>query len=408
MAEREAKQPLEGARILDLTQMGAGPYATMLFADAGAEVIKIERPGVGDLSREFGPWVQDAQGQRVGGGFLRFNRNKKSVTLDLKKAAGQDIFKALVGISAVVWENFSPGTMDRLGLGYEVLRAVNPSIIYATVSGFGHTDLYPSPYWQRPAFDAIAQAMGGLMDITGDPEGPPVMVGTIVGDLVPSIFAAYGVMVALYDQKQTGQGRRVDVSMYDSIAALCERQLIAYSLTGEVITRGKEIHAAPYSAFKVKDGYIVITAATQAIWARLCQAMGREDLISHPLLATALDRSRNFASFLKSIMDAWLADKTKREAMEILVAHDVPAGPVQTVDEVFHCPHIAARQMLVEIEHPVAGKYKMTGNPAKLSHLPQQPAAPPPLLGQHTEEVLRELLGLSAERIAQLRAKGVI
>ncbi|MBI3969285.1 MAG: CoA transferase [Chloroflexi bacterium] len=408
MTDQQASRPLAGIRVLDLTQMAAGPFATMLFADAGAEIIKVERPDKGDLMREFGPFLPADAEHAFGGGFLRHNRNKRSMTLNLRSPGGQALFRELVRHADVVWENFAPGTMEKFGLGYEHLREINPRLVYAAISGYGHTDILASPFWRRPAFDGIAQALGGLVDITGQPGGPPTLVGTIVGDIVPGLFCAYGVLVALRGRELTGRGQLVDVAMVDSMVSLCERLLMTYSMTKEVPPRGQDNLAAPYGVFPCKDGYVVITAAPHGVWTRLCQVMGREDLITDPRTATAAARAVNSASYLTPIIVDWLKDKTKAEVDAVFAEGDVPGSPVLTIPEVFDSPHVAARQMLLEYNHPVLGKLKVAGNPVKLSELPTPPAELPPRLGEHTDEVLRDLLGFDAARVAALRAEGVI
>lgn len=399
-------RPLQGIRVLDLTQMAAGPFATMLFADAGADVIKIERPGSGDLMREFGPFRDPASG--IGGGTLRFLRNKRSLALDLSRPAGQELFRELVRHADVVWENYAPGTMERFGLGYAQLREINPRIIYAAISGFGHTDIYQSPWARRPAFDLIAQALSGLMDITGQRDGPPTAVGTIIGDLVPALFSVIGVLMALRMREITGVGQLVDVAMYDAMAALCERPAMTYALTGHITTRGGEVIAGPYDAYRARDGYVVIAAAPAGLWARLCRAIGREDLLADPRLATPGDRAQHNEDVLRPALEAWLGERTVAEACAYLAEHEVPAAPVQNVAQMMACPHIAARHMTLTMEHPVVGTVKLMGNPIKLSAVPEPDVRPSPSVGQHSEEVLRDVLGYDADRVAALRRAGVV
>jgi crotonobetainyl-CoA:carnitine CoA-transferase CaiB-like acyl-CoA transferase len=386
--------------------MAAGPFATMLFADAGADVIKIERPGAGDPMREFGPFREPASG--VGGGTLRFLRNKRSLALDLSAPAGQAVFRDLVRRADVVWENYAPGTMEKFGLGYAQLREVNPRIIYAAISGFGHSAIYQSPWTRRPAFDLIAQALSGLMDITGQRDGPPTAVGTIIGDLVPALFSVIGVLMALRMREITGEGQLVDVAMYDAMAALCERPAMTYALTGHVPTRGREVVAAPYHAYRAKDGYIVIAAAPAGPWTRLCRAIGRADLLSDPRLATPGDRARHHEEVLRPALEAWLSARTVAEACAYLAEHDVPAAPVQNVAQMMACPHIAARRMVLTMEHPVAGTVQLMGNPIKLSAVPEPEVRPSPAVGEHSADILREVLGYDAAQIAALRRAEVI
>ncbi|MBI2321642.1 MAG: CoA transferase [Chloroflexi bacterium] len=270
--------PLRGIRVLDITQMIAGPYCAMMLADAGAEVIKIERPGVGDLTRQFGPFIE-RDGRRVSAYFMRFARDKRSVTLNLGHPTGQELLRGLVRHADVLLENFQPGTMERFGLGWPALRELNPRLVYATISGFGHSDIYESPYWERMALDLVAQAYSGLMDLNGEPDGPPVVIPGAVGDVIPAMLTAYGVMLALWQRGATGQGQHVDVSMYDALTAVAERAVMVYGVTGEHMRRGERTLNAPYSVFRAKDGYIGIGALTQDQWRRLCAAMGRPDLL---------------------------------------------------------------------------------------------------------------------------------
>ncbi|MBI4507011.1 MAG: CoA transferase [Chloroflexi bacterium] len=401
-------RPLQGLRVLDLTQMAAGPFCTMLFADAGADVIKIERPGTGDLMREFGPFRPGMDALRLGGGIFRFSRNKRSIALDLRSPAGQDLLRELVKHADVVWENYAPGTMERFGLGYAQLREVNPRIIYAAISGFGHADIYESPYGQRAAYDLIAQALSGLMDITGQRDGPPTAVGTIIGDLVPALYCTIGVLMALRMREITGQGQLVDVAMYDAMAALCERPAMTYALTGEATSRGGETIAGPYDIYRARDGYVAIAAAPSTSWTSLCKAIGREDLMSDPRLATPGDRARCDESVLRPILEGWLAERGKVEASDYLGERGVAAAPVQTVAEMMACPHIAARRMVLTMEHPVVGAVRIMGNPVKMSAVPEPEARRVPDVGEHTDEVLREVLGYDAARIAAVRASGAV
>lgn len=401
-------RPLQGLRVIDLTQMAAGPFCTMLFADAGADVIKIERPATGDLMREFGPFRAGLESTRIGGGVLRFSRNKRSLALDLRNPAGQDLLRELVKHADVVWENYAPGTMERFGLGYAQLREVNPRIIYAAISGFGHADIYESPYGRRAAYDLIAQALSGLMDITGQRDGPPTAVGTIIGDLVPGLYCTIGVLMALRMREITGQGQLVDVAMYDAMAALCERPAMTYAVTGEATSRGGEVIAGPYDIYRARDGYVAIAAAPITSWTSLCKAIEREDLLSDPRLATPGDRARRNEEVLRPVLEGWLADRSKVEASDYLGERGVAAAPVQTVAEMMACPHIAARRMVLTMEHPVVGPVRMMGNPVKMSAVPEPEARRVPDVGEHTEDILREVLGYDAARIAAVRSSGAV
>ncbi|MBI3965365.1 MAG: CoA transferase [Chloroflexi bacterium] len=397
-------RPLHGLRVLDLTQMAAGPFGTMLLADAGAEVIKVERLGTGDIVREIGPFRTDEQGRTIGGGILRYGRNKRSLALNLADPTGQEVFRQLARSADVVWENFAPGTMEKFGLAYPQLRELNPRLVYVAVSGFGHTQ---SPFAQRPAYDLIAQALSGVMHVTGQRGGPPTATGVPIGDLVPALFGTIGALLALQLRTLTGVGQKVDVAMYDSLAMLCERPQMTYALTGEVPTRGEETLVGPYDVYRAKDGYVAIAAAPKAAWTRLCQAIEREDLLANPELTTPADRARNNDAILRPILDGWLGDRTKAEATEYLTQRGVPAGPVQTVAEMMACPHIAARQMIQTMSHPVAGDIPVLGNPIKFSDVPEPEIRPVPDVGEHTRAILREA-GYDDTTIARLAAENVV
>jgi len=409
-------RPLEGIRVLDLSFIVAGPVCTMLLGDMGAEIIKIEIPGTGDHTRRTGPFpegVPEEQRINTSGHFLNLNRGKKSLALNLKKEVGRKIFLDLVKISDVVVENFRPGVLERLGLGYyDVLRKTNPRIVYASISGFGHAvynegkEYYKSPYIQRPAFDIIVQALGGIQSVTGS---EPTRIGPAIGDLFASTLAAYGIMVALHAREKTGKGQHVDVSMYDSMVLLNERTVCIYSLTKQLAlaepTGGKHPLHAPYSIHKVEDGYIVI-AVYPHMWSDFCHAMERKDLINHPKFSSSYDRMKNWDS-LKPILDDFTKDKTKEELVKLFSRRGIPSSQVNTIEDVFNCPHVKARDMLPEIDCPIVGKIQLTGVPVKLSDTPGKIMNPAPMLGEHTEELLHTLLDYDHEEIEQLRKEGV-
>lgn len=400
--------PLEGIRVLAVEQFLAGPMCTMWLGDLGAEVIKIEPPGKGDPRRAMPPMLKNADGESISGTFMEVNRNKKSVTLDLKSEDGKGIFKELVARADVVVENLKPGTMERLGLDYPVLREVNPRLIYAALSGFGRMDEFRGPYSDRPAFDAVIQAMGGIMDRIGEQDGPPMLAIAGTGDRMAAITTGYGVMVALFMRERTGIGQYVDVAMYDSILALNERAISVYSLTGRVLTRGKEELYAPVGGFKVKDGWVGIIIPGEDMWARFCRAIDRADLIEHPLCKGTVVRVRNYKSFLKPIVEGWFAARTRDEVVETLLAHGVPVGIVQTSEDLFRCPQVEARHMLVEVDDPVAGKRKFANNPFRFSDVPEMPPMRPPRLGEHNREILGGLLGYDSAELDRLQKAGVL
>jgi CoA:oxalate CoA-transferase len=399
-------QPLEDVRVLDFTLMLAGPFATMILGDYGAEIIKIEPPGKGDYTRHIGPFAHHDTEQRAGGFFLSISRNKKSVTLNLKNPKGLEIAKELVKDSDVVIENFRPGVMDRLGLGYEALKEINPKIVYTSISGFGQS----GPYRDRPSFDLIAQAMGGVMAMTGPKGGPPYKVGPGIGDTWAATFAAYATMVALHWANKTGQGQHVDCAMYDTMLYMIERAIMMYSIASIISGRDGNAHPlyAPYDCFETKDGkYVVIAGHWEKQWENLCRAMKRADLQEESRLKSMSGRAGNY-DYLRPIIEAWAKSLDRDEIVKTLIEYDVPVGPVNAVDDIFQCPQANHREMLVEVDHPIAGKAKIVGVPVKFSETPGRISKRAPLLGEHTEEILKAYLGYSNELIQNLRNEGVI
>jgi len=391
---------LEGVRILDLTRVLAGPYASMVLADLGAEVIKVELPSSGDESRGFGPFQNGESAY-----FTSVNRGKKSVTIDLRQERGRDLALGLAETCDVLVENFRPGSMDRFGLGYETVHAKYPQLVYASISGFGQT----GPYAQRPAYDVLIQAMGGLASITGEPNSPPVRVGSSIADLSAALFGAVGILAALQRASRTGEGQQIDISMLDCQVALLENALARYAVSGEVPQPLGSRHPAitPFQFFAVSDGHIVLAAGNDGLWRKLCTALGLLDLVEDSRFADNALRTENHAA-LEPLLAEVLADKTVAEWCEVLVQAGVPSGPLCDVGEVFNDEQIAAREMIVEIDHPIAGRQAMPNSPLKFSQTPIQLQRPAPLLGQHTEEVLRDMLDLGTDEITGLRADGVI
>lgn len=391
--------PLSGIKVLDLSRVLAGPYCGMILADLGAYVVKIERPGSGDDSREYGPFINGESAY-----FMSINRNKKSVTLNLKSPEGKEIFKKLVKEFDVVLENFRPGTMDKLGLGYDVLKKINPRLIYAACSGFG----YSGPYKERPAYDAIIQAMSGLMSITGFPGGKPTRVGASIADIVTGMFCAIGVLAALIKRQVTGEGDMVDVAMLDSVVAILENAIARYEVTGEIPKPMGNRHPSifPFESFEAKDGDIMIAAGNDELWAKLCKAIGKEELADDPRFKTNQLRGENYSE-MKKILDDVIKTKTVEEWIEILENAGIPCSPINTIDKVVRHPQVLARDMIVKVSHAVAGEIKMPGCPVKFaSESPK--IGPAPILGEHTEEVLKEFLGIGGEELARLKASGVI
>jgi formyl-CoA transferase len=387
--------PLEGVRVLETTQILAGPFCTMLLGDMGADVVKVEKPNVGDDTRRMGPPF-------IGGdaaAFLMINRNKRGIVLDLKKRAGVEVFRSLAERCDVVVENLRPGAMARLGLGFDDLKETNPGLIYCSISGFGAT----GPYKDRAGFDLVAQGMSGMMSITGFPDSPPVKVGVPIADLNAGMYAAYGILSAYVNRLKTGQGQLVDVSLLESAIGYTFWESATLFATGKVPGPVGSAHRliAPYQAFQTSDGHINIGAANQSTWERLCRAIGLEELVEEPRFATGADRVVRLGE-LASILQETLSQKTSKHWLEVLEEAGVPAGPINNMAEVYADPHVQARRMLVELEHAEHGKVKNIGIPVKLSETPASARTASPTLGQHTEEVLLEH-GYSPEEVARLR-----
>ena len=397
--------PLTGLLVLDLTQMAAGPYATMMLGDAGADVIKIERPNVGDPSRGLPPFRHSPDGGRIAAGALRLGRNKRSLALDIAKPEGKAVFLELVKRADVVWENFVPGSMERLGLGYDELKKVNPRLIYAAISGFGRVG---SPERDRAALDLVAQAESGLMHVSGDAAGPPAVGGAVVGDIASGIYGVIGTLYAVLLRQQTGEGTTVDVAMADAMLAINERSVMASLLTGQDLTRGRLGHAGPYGRFQARDGYVVIAASIPTLWTRLCQAIEREDLLAQAPAEDAEGVWHLFGDVLQPVLEQWVGQRTVDEVLAALRAQSVPAAPIATPTEAARSEHARARHMVLEGQHPVAGTFEMVGNPVKVAGVPEPEVRWTPDLGQHTDETLRDLLGYDAARLAALRQQGVI
>ena len=379
-----ARLPLKDIKIVDLSAALTGPYCTQLLADFGAHVLKIEPPGQGDMLRAFGPPYLKGESPY----FLLTNRNKRGMTLDIKTAKGLEIFKKLVADADVLVENFRPQIKKKLKIDYDSLKEMNPRLIYCSISGFGQT----GPYAERAGFDPIAQGMSGLTSVTGWKHTGPVRVGVAIGDSLGGIFAAYGILMALIEREKSGQGQRVETSILEALIAVLGVQAAKYFATGERPEPQGNDHAmvSPYGTFRTKDGYINIAAGNQAMWERLAKATGLEPLVNDPRFRTVADRVTHRQELTK-ILEEQLTGKTLKEWEEILTKAGVANGPILHIDEVFKDPQVLHQEMLLEMDHPSIGKIKMLGFPAKLSRTPAALQLPPPLLGQHTEEVLREL-----------------
>ncbi|MGZ8266170.1 MAG: CaiB/BaiF CoA transferase family protein [Burkholderiales bacterium] len=393
-------EPLTGVRILELGQFIAGTYGGQVLSDLGAEVIKIDSPE-GDLGRN--PSVAPYRG--VSGLFLTFNRNKKSVVIDLKKSDGLDVFYGLVRKCDVVVDNFRPGVLERLKIDDATLRKLNPRIITCSVTGFGTE----GEYKDYPALDIIVQAMTGHMAITGEEGRPPVRVGIPLGDLSGGIFACKGILAALFSRERTGEGRRVELSMYDAMLNLLSYMGTMWLTNGELPTRPGSSHdyTVPWQAFETKDGYVVVATRQEVFWRRLCEAMGHPELTADPKFSTNALRVQNRAELVPRL-EAIFRERTVEAWMAVLRKADVPAAPVNNLDRAFSEPPVAEREMIVEYDHPDVGRVRLPGNPIKMSGVTGTISKPAPRLGEHTTSVLTELLSLSADRIAALRAAGAV
>ncbi len=391
---------LAGLTVLDLSRVLSGPFATMTLADLGADVVKIEQPGTGDDTRQWGPPFQGDEAAY----FLSVNRNKRSLAVDLKSADGLALVRDLARRADVVVENFRPGTAARLGLGYDDLAAANPGLVYASISGYGQT----GPDSHRAGYDAIAQARSGIMSVTGEADGPPVRVGVSSADLVAGMWAVIGILAALRERDRSGQGQWVDISLLDGSVSWLTYVASGYFATGTRPPRYGSAHPtiAPYQGFATKDGDLMLAVGNDAIWRRFASVAGLADLLEDPRFTTNPLRVEHRDELLPLVADA-MAARTSVEWVEVLDAAGVPVGPIQTVDEVVTDPQVLARGMIGEVKHPTAGTVRTIGCPVRLTATPPQVRTAPPLLGQQTDDVLAEL-GVDQERLAALRASGAV
>lgn len=398
---------LAGLKVIDLTQMLAGPYCTMMLADQGATVIKIE-PVEGDPTRSFGPFPADDETRHFGGYFQSTNRNKQSVAIDLKSVEGKALLRRLTRDADVVVENFRAGVMDRLGIGYEVLAKENPKLVYAAIRGFGDPRTGASPYVDRPAFDVVAQAMGGAMGITGPDAVTPMKIGPGVGDIFPASLAAFGIMAALHHASRTGEGQFVDVAMYDGIVAMCERIIYQQSYTGRSPVPEGNQHPilCPFGTFPCKDGQITVGCPRDSFWRELTAIMGRPELADDAKFATNNLRLAHAAQTV-ALVEAWTSVRTKAE-IALALDGKVPFGPVNTASDIYADPHMAARDMLVEVEHPGSARpVTIASTPIRMTLTPGGVKHRAPLTGENTGEVL-SALGLDDAEIADLRARRIV
>ena len=397
---------LEGIRVVDLSHVLAAPTTSMYLADLGAEVIHIERE-IGDDAREFGPFVGGHDKNRSAY-FISLNRNKKSLVLDLKSQKGRDILRELIQASDVVLENFRPDTMEKLGFGWAALQKINPRVICCSICGFGHDSLPENG--SRPAYDMVAQAYSGLMSITGPEGGPPCRVGSSVGDIIAGMQATIGILAALRYRERTGRGQYVDIAMVDSLFSVLENAVARYVNTGEVPgpLGGAHPSITPFQGFQTKDGQWVIAAiGNDKLWAQYCELLGRRELIDHPKFKTNPLRCDNRRELIP-ILQGEMQKKTAQEWFDIFERHAIPYSPINNLKQICEDPHIAHRKMLVEIDQPIVGKMRVCASPLKLSETPGEVYAPAPMLGEHSAQVLHEVLGYSRAKIAQLQDEGVI
>ena len=402
MSERGA---LENLTVLDLTRVLAGPYCTMMLADMGARVIKIEIPSGGDDTRAYPPFRTNSRQERESLYFANINRNKKGITLDLKAEEGKEIFRRLVKTADIVVENYRPGVMDKLGLGYDTLRELNPRLIYAAVSGFG---CY-GPYHLRPGYDILAQAMGGMMAITGPKGGAPTRAGSALGDILGGLHVTIGILAAVNARTITGRGQRVDVSLMDSMIAATENTGIKYLESGEIPPRMGNRYAAvsPYDGFRCRDGIVIIACGNQKLYEKLCrEILNRPDMITDPRFADMPGRLQ-YQDDIQAVVEQWLADKTREEATAILLGHGIPAGPILDISQIMADPHVKEREMFVEMDHPTLGRITVNGCAIKLMDTKPCVRTPAPALGQDNREIYEGLLGMSDDTYTALQGKNI-
>jgi glutaryl-CoA transferase len=404
--------PLAHVRVLDLSRVLAGPWAGQNLADLGAEVIKVERPGSGDDSRAFGPpWVKDRDGRdtKDSAYYTSANRGKKSLTLNIAKPEGQRIVRELAKISDVLIENYKYGDLARYGLGYDDLKKINPRLVYCSVTGFGQT----GPYRERPGYDFMIQGMGGMMSVTGEPDeapgGGPQRAGVPVADIITGMYASIAICAALAHRAETGAGQHLDLALLDSQIALLAYQNTNYFATGKPPKRIGNLHPniVPYQPFRTKDGSVILACGNDNLYRKFCEAAGCAELAADPRFATNGKRVENRAEMTRLLAQVF-AKRATREWVELLEAAGVPNGPINDVAQVFEEPQVKARNVKLELEHPVAGRLPTVASPMRFSATPVEHRLAPPVLGQHTDEVLRGLLRLSDAEIARLRADGVI
>ncbi len=392
--------PLAGLRVLDLSHILAGPYCTMILADLGAEVIKVERPGLGDPARGYGPFKGGQSAY-----FMSLNRGKKSITLDLKSPKGLEIVRQLAERCDILVENFRPGTLERLGFGYKEIRKANPRMIVASVTGFGQS----GPWKDRPALDVIVQALSGAMSITGESDGVPMRTGFSIGDIVPGIITALAILAALIDREKTRKGQRIDIAMFDCLLSLLENAIVRYTSTGNIPSRYGSRHPsiAPFDVFQAQDGHVAIGVVSEGLWERFCRVLNREDLIDDERFMDNEARQKNVEE-LKEIVEDWTTSLPREEVVRRMLLEGVPSGAVNTIDQAVESEQTAVRQMVLEVGHPADGTIRIANSPLRMELTEGRIRGRPPLLGEHTEEVLMDLLGITPEEVQALHDGNVV
>lgn len=398
--KKNAQGPLKGIKVLDLTRVLSGPYTTMMLADLGADVIKLEQPIIGDDSRHFGPFQKEESAY-----FMSVNRNKRSVTLNLKAEKGKALFLKIAAKMDVVLENFRPGTMEKLGLSYDTLKKVNPELIYASISGFGQT----GPYSPRAAYDGIVQAMGGIMGITGEKGGKPVKIGSSIGDIVAGMFCTSGILAAYIHRQNTGRGQQIDIAMLDSQVAILENAISRYTVTGVVPGPTGNTHTSifPFETFPTATEDIMIAAGNDVLWRKLCTAIDQMALIDDKRFQSNPQRGKNRDKMFQ-LLSGRLREKEADQWVDILDDAGVPCSLINSIDKVMANPQVQARDMIVELEHPVAGKNAVAGIPIKMSLTPGKIYKAAPSLGEDNETIFSQLIGIDDEEIKALKEEGVI
>ena len=391
--------PLAGVRILDLTRVLAGPYCTMVLADLGADVIKIEPSGAGDDSRAFGPFIHGESSY-----FLSLNRNKKSLTLNLKTTEGKSILKQLATQVDILIENYRPGTMKKLGLDYTALSVENPRLIYAAISGFGQD----GPSKDKPAYDFIVQGMGGIMGLNAHPNGPPTRVPIGLGDITAGLFAAVGILSALRERELSGKGQMMDIAMLDCQVAILENPIVRF-FAGETPKAIGNTHPtiSPTGGFPTKDGYVILAIGNDQHWKVFCQVVGRSEWISDPRFSSNSKRTENMPK-LRELLEQLFSEHETSYWLGVIEKVGIPCGPVNSIEQVVRDPQVGFRNMITSVKHPVAGDVKMSGIPIKLSRTPGGVTLPPPTLGQHSVEILKSYLKLTDETIEEFQRSGVL